>query len=309
MLVVIQTDPNPGGGLGNPKTGTVVSIICGPTPGPSCTPNHFKATLTGDQEVPPNNSTATGAATVVLNPDPAPATVTVDVTFNGLSGNATAAHIHGPAMPGANAPPIIDLTDFPASTSGTYSNTFPITPEQTQMLLDGLCYINIHNELFPGGEIRGQLMGCPTALLANMSTRLQVDTGDNVMIGGLIITGNTPRNVLFRATGPSLQMPDQLGDPILELHNSSGQMLASNDNWRDASNVEQIINTTIPPGNDLESAILMNLAPGAYTTIIRGANGGTGIALVEAYDLVKGIQLRGWQTLPRVDLSRLRAKF
>ena len=157
------------------------------------------------------------------------------------------------------------------------------------MLLDGLCYINIHNELFPGGEIRGQLMGCPTALLANMSTRLQVDTGDNVMIGGLIITGNTPKNVLFRSTGPSLPMPDRLADPILELHDSSGQMLASNDNWRDAPNVQQIINTTIPPGNDLESAILMNLAPGAYTTIVRGANGGTGIALVEAYDLDQGM--------------------
>ena len=285
MLVVVQTDSNSGHGNGNPTTGTFVSIICGPTPGPSCTPNTFSATMTGDQEVPPNNSTATATATVVLNLDPAPATVTVNVTFSGLSGNATAAHIHAPAMPGATAPPIIPLTNFPASTSGTYSNTFPITPEQIEMLRGGLSYINIHDELFPGGEIRGQLMGCPSALLANMSTRLQVDRGDNVMIGGLIITGKTPKNVLFRATGPSLPIPDRLADPILELRNSSGQMLASNDNWRDASNVQQIINTNIPPGNDLESAILMNLAPGAYTTIVRGATGATGIALVEAYDL------------------------
>ena len=125
MLVVIQTDPNPGGGHGNPKTGTVVSIICGPTPGPSCTPNTFKATMTGDQEVPPNNSTATGAATVVLNPDPAPATVTVDVTFSGLSGNATAAHIHGPAMPGATAPPIIRFDGFPCEHLGDLLKYFP----------------------------------------------------------------------------------------------------------------------------------------------------------------------------------------
>ena len=245
--------------------------------------------MTGDQEVPPNNSTATGAATVILNSDPAPATVTVDVTFSGLSGNATAAHIHGPAMPGATAPPIIPLTDFPASTSGTYSNTFPITPEQTQMLLDGLCYINIHDELFPGGEIRGQLMGCPTALLANMSTRLQVERGDNVMIGGLIITGNTPKNVLFRSTGPSLPMPDRLADPILELHDSSGQMIASNDNWRDAANVQQIINTR---HSTWQRSRISNFdeprARRLHHDSARG-NGGTGIALVEAYDLDQGM--------------------
>jgi hypothetical protein len=234
-----------------------------------------------------------GSATVVLNPDPAQATVTVNVTFRGLSADATAAHIHGPAMPGVTAPVIIPLTNFPASTAGTYSSTFPITPEQIQMLLDGLTYINIHNEMFPDGEIRGQLIGCPGALLANISTRVQVERGDNVLIGGLIITGNTPRNMLFRATGPSLTLPDRLADPILELHDASGQMLASNDNWRDAPNAQQIIDTTIPPQNDLEPAILMNVAPGAYTTIVRGVNGGTGIALVEAYDLDQGMSSHG----------------
>lgn len=293
MLVVIQTDEHNGNGLGNPRTGTVVSIICGgnatPTPGPSCTPNTFTTTLTGDQEVPPNDSSAMGKATVVINSDPAQTTITVDVSFTGLSANATVAHLHGPAMPGMTAPPIIPLTNFPATTSGTYSSTFPITEEQIQMLLDGLVYINIHDELFPDGEIRGQLIGCPAALLANISTRLQVDRGDNVLIGGLIITGNTPKNVLFRAVGPSLPMPDRLADPILELHNAAGQLLATNDNWRDAPNAQQIINTTIPPQNDLESAILMNLAPGAYTTIVRGANDSTGTAVVEAYDLDQGM--------------------
>jgi len=216
-------------------------------------------------------------------------TVTVDVTFTGLAANATVAHIHGPAMPGVTAPAIIPLTNFPASTLGTYSNTFPITSEQIQMLLDGLLYINIHNELFPDGEIRGQLMGYPGALLANISTRMQVERDDNALIGGLIITGNMPKNVLFRAAGPSMAMPDHLTDPVLELRDSTGQMLAINDNWRDAPNVQQIINTTIPPQNDLEPAILMNLTPGAYTAIVRGANETTGIAVVEAYDLDQGM--------------------
>src|SRR4029078_11619966 len=125
LLVVVQVDSNGGGGQGNARTGTVVSIICGgggnvtptpgftPTPTPNCTPNTFTTTLTGDQEVPPNNSTAMGSATEVLNPDPAQATVTVNVTFRGLSADATAAHIHGPAMPGVTAPVIIPLTNFP----------------------------------------------------------------------------------------------------------------------------------------------------------------------------------------------------
>jgi hypothetical protein len=124
---------------------------------------------------------------------------------------------------------------------------FPITPEQVQMLLNGLVYINIHDEQFPDGEIRGQLIGCPAARLANISTRMQVERDDNVMIGGLIVTGNMPKNVLFRATGPSLGIADQLADPVLELHDTTGQLLATNDNWRDAPNVQAIIDTTIAP--------------------------------------------------------------
>src|SRR6266436_4890924 len=90
-----------------------------PTPTPSCPPDTFKAMLSGAQEVPPNNSTATGSSTVVLSRDPAGATISVDVTFTGLAANATAAHIHGPAMPGVIAPVIIPFPNFPASTSGT----------------------------------------------------------------------------------------------------------------------------------------------------------------------------------------------
>jgi hypothetical protein len=121
--------------------------------------------------------------------------------------------------------------------------------------------------------------------ISNISTRLRVETGDNVLIGGLIINGTSPKNVLLRACGPSLPMSDGLADPILELRDSAGQMIASNDNWRDAANAQAIIETTIPPGNDLESAILMSLEPGAYTAVVRGAQDSTGIAVVEAYDL------------------------
>jgi hypothetical protein len=121
--------------------------------------------------------------------------------------------------------------------------------------------------------------------LANISTRGFVDTGDNVMIGGTIITGSTSARVLFRAIGPSLiSVPNALQDPTLELHDSQGSLITSNDNWRDTQEAE-IIATTIPPADDRESAILADLQPGQYTAIVRGSGDSTGVAVVEAYQL------------------------
>jgi hypothetical protein len=120
--------------------------------------------------------------------------------------------------------------------------------------------------------------------LANISTRGLVQTGDNVMIGGMIVLGQTPLRVIVRAIGPSLPVSGALGDPTLELRDGNGALLAANDNWRSDQEAE-IIATTIPPSNDLESAIVRNLAPGTYTAIVRGANDTTGIAVVEAYAL------------------------
>jgi subtilisin family serine protease len=121
---------------------------------------------------------------------------------------------------------------------------------------------------------------------ANISTRLRVETGDNSLIGGFIVTGTQPKRVLVRAIGPSLPFTGVLANPILELRNSSGGIILSNDDWRSAQEAE-IIATLIPPSNDLESAIVATLpASGAsYTAIIRGADNGTGIGLVEVYDL------------------------
>jgi hypothetical protein len=120
--------------------------------------------------------------------------------------------------------------------------------------------------------------------LANISTRGFVQTGDNVLIGGLIVLGQNPLRVIVRAIGPSLPLPGALGDPTLELHDGNGALVASNDNWRTDQEAE-IIATGIPPTNDLESAIVQNLAPGNYTAIVRGVNNTIGVALVEAYGL------------------------
>lgn len=122
-------------------------------------------------------------------------------------------------------------------------------------------------------------------------------TGDNVLIGGFIITGNAPKKVLLRAIGPSLSgfgLADVLADPALELHKPDGTVV-TNDNWKDTQEAE-IEATKIAPTDDLEPAILVTLDPvdpalpgsGAYTAIVKGKNGGTGVALVEVYDLDEG---------------------
>src|SRR5207253_1236157 len=123
------------------------------------------------------------------------------------------------------------------------------------------------------------------ATLGNISTRLRVETGDNALIGGLIVTGTQQKKIIVRAIGPSLSFADKLADPILELHDSSGALLEMNDNWMDSPNKQAIIDSTIPPSNPLESAIVRSVAPGNYTAVVRGVNNGTGIGVVEAYDL------------------------
>ncbi len=119
----------------------------------------------------------------------------------------------------------------------------------------------------------------------NISTRLGVGVDPNELIGGVIVTGSQPKNVLIRAIGPSLSafLSGVLQDPTLELYQGN-TLLESNNNWRD-TNQAAIEATGLAPTNDLESAIVRTLAPGAYTAIVRGSGGASGIGLVEAYDL------------------------
>jgi len=121
----------------------------------------------------------------------------------------------------------------------------------------------------------------------NISTRGQVGSDDDAMIGGFIVGGAEPSKVIVRAIGPSLTaagVAGALADPILELHNSDGSLIFQNDDWR-SDQEKQIIASNIPPSDDKESAIVATLTPGAYTAIVRGANHSTGVALVEVYAL------------------------
>jgi arylsulfate sulfotransferase len=126
----------------------------------------------------------------------------------------------------------------------------------------------------------------PQAL--NLSTRGLVSTGDNVLIGGFIITGTNPKSIVLRALGPSLSsfgVSNVLGDPVLSVYNSSHTLVASNDNWQSDPNHFIVEANGLAPANLLESATVQTLAPGAYTVIVTGHDMTAGIGLVELYDL------------------------
>jgi hypothetical protein len=124
--------------------------------------------------------------------------------------------------------------------------------------------------------------------LLNIATRAFVQSDPNVLIGGFIVTGSAQKNVVIRALGPSLGnvgVGNFLPDPVLELHDSTGQLLASNDDWQQAANASDIP-VSLRPQQDAESVLLTTLAPGAsYTAIVRGKGAAAGVALVEVYDL------------------------
>ncbi|MDQ6809817.1 MAG: hypothetical protein M3Z64_10425 [Verrucomicrobiota bacterium] len=126
--------------------------------------------------------------------------------------------------------------------------------------------------------------GPPAVQLGNISTRLAVGRGNDVLIAGFIVTGTQPKRVVIRGVGPALPVTENLADPTLELHDSTGAAVATNDNWRDTQQ-DELIGTKIPPRNDYESAIVKALNPGAYTAILAGKGGTTGVGIVEVYDL------------------------
>lgn len=127
--------------------------------------------------------------------------------------------------------------------------------------------------------------------LGNISTRLRVQSGDNVLIGGMIATGTANKKVIIRAIGPTLTdfgVQGALANPILELFQGNTS-LASNDDWGSSPQQAEIAASGLAPGKAAESAIIATLTPNQnYTAVVRGKDGGTGIAVVEAFDLDQG---------------------
>jgi phospholipase/lecithinase/hemolysin len=144
-----------------------------------------------------------------------------------------------------------------------------------------------HHEL--ANEANRLLSGqiAPLGKATNISTRGMVGTGENVLIAGFIISGSQAKKVIVRALGPTLStfgVSGALADPTIAIFNSSNILVASNDNWRNTQETEIAASGFAPP-NDLESAIIATLAPGSYTAVATGKNGGTGVGLVDLYEL------------------------
>jgi N-acetylneuraminic acid mutarotase len=175
---------------------------------------------------------------------------------------------------------------------GRYRHTAVWTGNE-MIVWGGILYTN--SSTSTGGRYCAPFVG---SQLGNISTRAFVQTGDNVVIGGFIVQGNQTKRVIIRAIGPELSappynIPNALANPTLELHDRTGALIASNDNWRSttiggiitSNQVRDITNSGYAPGDGRESAIIADLAPGNYTAIVRGFNNTTGVGLVEVYDL------------------------
>jgi len=156
--------------------------------------------LSGQKEVPSNPSTATGILIGTYND--VTNVLSFNLMFNGLLAGTTASHFHGPAAPGVNGPVKIPLVGFPIGvTSGTYSNSFTLTPEQESQLLCGLWYINIHTTLYPGGELRSQVqegstVGNITTLDVALTGQKENPANGSPATGTLIGTFNHTTDVL-----------------------------------------------------------------------------------------------------------------
>ena len=164
---------------------------------------------------------------------------------------------------------------------------YDLPPDHLILGTDGNLY---GTEEFASALIK-YIFGTPSAV--NLATRMKIGTGNNVSIGGFIVSGNGPKKVLLRGIGPSLSLAGKLDNPTLELHDASGAVIGKNDNWLvtqpggvvSGDQSAEIKASGLAPGDDREAALIANLSPGNYTAIVAGAQNTAGIGLVEIYDL------------------------
>jgi hypothetical protein len=269
--------------------GLMIDATSGLISGTPAVEGSFAVTLT----VTDGAFTTSSIFQITLSTDPALPVIVSPSSASLVPGQFFSYTINAPS----SADPLSDPTTFTLigtlpvglsfnATTGTISGTYtvPLRPD----LAGGVILGNI--QLFAtnshGSSTFQLLFRAPPSGAVNIATRLRVLTGENVLIGGFIITGNAPKVVLIRAIGPSLAdfgVPNPLGNPTLKLRNSAGSVIENND-WRDTQE-HFIMETGLAPTNDLESAIITGLDPGNYTAVVEGVSFGTGIGLVEIYDL------------------------
>ena len=174
----------------------------------------------------------------------------------------------------------VDNTDGTATLSGTPDAGSDLSYSFTVTARNGVSPVATQ-------DFTLRITPTPASALVNVSTRLVIQTGDEIGIGGFIITGTDPKKVLIRGIGPTLaryNIPNALQDPMLELHDGTGAVLTSNDDWK-VHQQAAIEATGLAPPDDRESAILLSLQPGPYTVFESGKNGTTGVGLIEVYDV------------------------
>ena len=188
---------------------------------------------------------------------------------------------------------LIDSSDVDPELSGLNDLAFDgagnlfLTAGQSVVEIDSTLTTLFTVAAVPGGA-GGIAIGPPTT--TNLSTRVSVQGGDGVAIAGFIISGSTPKQVLIKGLGASLSnfgVVNPLHDPTLDLHDSTGKAIATNDNWQTATNADQIP-LDFQPADSREPAILATLPPGSFTAILRGKNGSSGVGLIEMDDLSTG---------------------
>jgi hypothetical protein len=242
--------------------------------------------------------TATGTLHIEVVSDPNRAVIVSPSEATVTGGQSFTYKIDAPTANSATDPVIYSLQgvlpvglSFDAKT-GTISGNFsaikiPGPPDVDALSGGVITNVQLFAKNSGGTGTRPLVFFLAPVGTVNISTRMAVGTGENVMIGGFIITGNAPKRVIIRALGPSLNasgLTGTLQDPTLELFDGAGAPLGSNDDWR-SDQEDEIIATSIAPTDERESAALATLAPGNYTAIVSGKNATSGVGLVEVYDL------------------------
>jgi hypothetical protein len=272
-------------------------------------PKRLSAIITPGQEVAttPVASNAFGGA--LISYDPGTNRLLLQVTLFNFTNTLTASHFHEAAA-GTNGPVVTNLGGASAYTvsGGFIQKSFDITygGDPIKLLTAG-AYLNFHSNVYGGGEIRGQVRAAgevPSSRLINASSRGFVGTGSQVLITGFAVVGEEPVAVRIIARGPSLSnygVQGVLSDPTMTIHGSSGVLLASNDN-----------HTLSAPGtipallNSKESVVDLILPPGAYTAVVSGVGGVTGVGLIEMFEQRLGPEYNlAVASLPQTGMSSM----
>jgi uncharacterized delta-60 repeat protein len=277
--------------------GLAVDPVSGLISGTPIAAGSFKVTLT----VTDGNFVTTATLQLTFTADPALPVIISPSSAVISAGNTFIYQIVAPAESDPTDPTIYSIIgDLPPGlrfdpVTGTISGTF--TPTGKRRLppgggrLSGGIVTNV--QLFATNSHGTSTIPLPFFLapagVVNISTRIPIGLGENVLIGGFIVTGAAPKKVIIRGIGPSLRVgdilvPGTVQDPMLELHQGDGALLGSNDDWK-TSQQQEIIDTAVAPLDERESGVVATLNPGNYTAIVRGKDGTTGIGLVEVYDL------------------------